>query len=176
MALKHNLLVKDEQIMPNSFNPLPVLTQQEVKRFWSYVNQRGPDECWPWTRATDRDGYGCITIQGRSIRANRLALYLHTGTDPLAFQALHSCDNPPCCNPRHLKAGTNRENIDDMICKGRMLIGERNHATKLTETKVQLIRILHSEGISVSCLARNFSVDRKTLRDAVLRHTWKHVQ
>jgi HNH endonuclease len=32
---------------------------------------------------------------------------------------MHSCDNPPCCNPNHLSIGTHHENMIDSMLKGR---------------------------------------------------------
>lgn len=112
-----------------------------VEAFWARVDVRGPDECWPWTGALNRaGGYGHLSWGGRTIYAHRLAHTLRKGPIPEGMQILHACDNPLCCNPAHLSAGTQAENIADMVAKGRHAVGERNARTKLTDEQVEAIR------------------------------------
>lgn len=102
-----------------------------AERFWSKVDKRGPDECWPWlARAVaKKDGRGLFWNGHRMIHASRAALMLE---GRLAWEgdtrhALHTCDNPACCNPAHLVVGTNHENILDCRDKGRMAQQKRTH-------------------------------------------------
>lgn len=90
--------------------------------FWEQVKTGEPGECWPWTGRHDKDGYGGVGrhMDGvRYQRAHRLAYRLHYGSDPGALLVLHTCDNPPCCNPTHLRLGTVEDNNADMLAKGR---------------------------------------------------------
>jgi hypothetical protein len=54
--------------------------------------------------------------------AHRLAFLMHYGNIPNSMHVLHRCDNPPCINPQHLFLGTNQDNMDDMVRKGRSAI------------------------------------------------------
>lgn len=92
----------------------------------------GPEACWPWLGARKREGYGVAKVAGKVVRVPRLLLGL---TDPRE-EALHSCDNPPCCNRAHLRAGTRQDNMDDMRERGRRL----GRGAKLTPDDILDIR------------------------------------
>lgn len=77
--------------------------------------------CWEWAGFTHgRMGYGCIKIKGRKRAAHRIAYEALVGPIPEGLKLLHTCDNPLCCNPEHLRPGTQTENVADAIAKGRM--------------------------------------------------------
>jgi len=102
------------------------LTKQEFERFWQKVDipdfrfDLGIKEgCWPWTAARSSAGYGSFKLRGSAVCASRLSLIIATGSNPEDRQALHTCDNPECVRPSHLKWGTVRENARDMMDKGR---------------------------------------------------------
>jgi hypothetical protein len=88
----------------------------------------GPEACWPWTGYTFKR-YGRLrTKRGTPwVFAHRLAYMLAYGVE-LSPETLvmHTCDNPPCCNPVHLRPGTDAENVADCIAKKRNSRGE-NH-------------------------------------------------
>lgn len=127
-------------------------------RFWAKVDRRGPDDCWPWLAARNNHGYGVMRdAGGRLSLSHRISLALD-GRDPAGKVARHGCDNPGCVNPAHLSAGTQAENIADMIGRGRGLVGERNGSTKLTELDVALIRAAHAAGARQADLARQHGV------------------
>lgn len=102
-------------------------------RFLAKIDQRGPDECWPWTAATDRHGYGVYFVptpdgpkRGQTHKAHRLSLELKLGRAlDRSEEARHKCDHPPCCNPRHLEPGSHADNMNDAIQRGRWNAGRR---------------------------------------------------
>jgi hypothetical protein len=81
----------------------------------------GEDACWPWQGRimVTRGGYGRLTVNGRIVGAHRMALVISTGGDCPGLFACHHCDNPICCNPKHLFWGTPQDNVNDCIAKGR---------------------------------------------------------
>src|SRR5574343_1097240 len=81
-----------------------------------------PDtDCWNWTASRHRDGYGWFGPggRGRLILAHRWSYERFVGPVPQGLYVLHRCDNPGCVNPDHLFVGTQQDNVDDCIRKGR---------------------------------------------------------
>ena len=81
--------------------------------FWQHVDRAG--SCWIWRGPRHRQGYGRA---GRNV-AHRIAFELAHGPFDRRLKVCHHCDNPPCVNPAHLFLGTQRDNVQDMVRKGR---------------------------------------------------------
>lgn len=81
--------------------------------FMAKVDVRGPDECWPWLASKNRDGYGKFKDNGTVVTASRMALELHLDKRLWGQIVCHTCDNPECCNPKHLYAGSQSQNMQD---------------------------------------------------------------
>jgi hypothetical protein len=161
--------------------PIPHLTLEEINRFWSKVDQsNGPDACWEWQGATNgKKGYGQLTLRRRQFYAHRLA-YALAYDDPRELLVCHHCDNPLCCNPSRHFLGTIKDDVADMLKKGRAGGGAKNppkgteHSrAKLTEADVRQIRL--TPGISSNAWARHFNVSPGTISCIVHRKTWKHI-
>ena len=91
-------------------------------RFWSKADVRGEDECWEWKAGKLPGGYGMFQMEGKYHGAHRVAWALDKDRSiPEGLVVMHSCDNRPCVNPRHLSLGTTLDNIADMHKKGRAM-------------------------------------------------------
>jgi hypothetical protein len=144
-------------------------------RFWSKVDRRGPNECWPWMASVRRkdEGYGAFWLDQRHQPSNRVAWTLTNGDIPEGMVVCHKCDNPPCCNPAHFFIGTRAENDEDRIAKGRQCRGERQKYAVLNDTLVRELRMLASE-IGINKAARHLGINASTAWSAV-RRSWRHV-
>lgn len=142
------------------------------ERFWEKVDRTG--ECWVWTANRNKAGYGRIASKRGSMEyAHRLSYMMFHG-DPGELSILHDCDNPPCVNPAHLKAGTQKDNLDDMDRRGRRIClkGEAAPAARLTEAQVLEIR---ASPLNQTQLARLYGLDPSTVSNIMTRKLWKHI-
>lgn len=142
------------------------------ERFWRFVNRRGPDECWEWTRLRNKDGYGRFCAYSTSILAHRIAFALANGYDPGPALVCHECDNPSCCNPRHLWLGDDAANKRDSYQKGRHVRGERFGGVKLTEA--QVLRIMQ-DGRSERVVGKEYGVSPGAVGAIRRGRNWRYL-
>lgn len=139
-----------------------------LDRFNSKVKPKG--SCLEWQAARFSSGYGQFFADGKNHRAHRW-LYEHThGKLDDGLVVRHTCDNPSCVNIEHLEAGTQRDNINDKLRRGRQVRGESHGRALLTRDDVEHIREsteTHRE------LAKRFSVSEGCINNIKLRRTWK---
>lgn len=175
-----------------------LIAEVDRDRFYARVDQRGPDECWPWTgSATKKDGRGRFSVRGRNVVAPRLAWGIANGRMPPSDMFVcHSCDNPNCVNPAHLWLGTNSDNLRDASTKGRRFLqkhpemgffaqpgnsrfrakGERHGSAKLTESEAAIIKRELAAGVTMAHLGRQFGVSSACILTIQRGRNWKHVQ
>jgi hypothetical protein len=151
-----------------------------MDRFWSKVRKDG-ENCWLWTGSAAPRGYGRLKV-GKACRlATHVALELDGRPRPSPDHlALHSCDNPTCVNPSHLRWGTQKENVADMFARGRAsdrrtmnhARGERVHTAKLTDAQV---RVIFADTRPTAEVARDFGVHPDTIRQIRNGEKWRHL-
>lgn len=146
------------------------MDDKTLKRFWGKVAVVGPDDCWNWTAGKDSSGYGSFRVGCKVVRASRFAYFLHFGIEPEVVR--HTCDNPACCSPAHLIAGSHRDNVSDRVSRGRSANGSSNGRSTLTEFEVDLIR--KDTTSTNQFLAKALAVDAKTIYDIRAGKTWKY--
>lgn len=142
--------------------------------FWAHV-ERG-DGCWRWTGFVDAKGYGRIQVKradrvGRASEgAYRVSWALKNGPIPNGLHILHSCDNPICVNPDHLRVGTHAENMMDIVRAGRA-------GRKLTPDSIRKIRAAYRSGAGTQrTIAAQFGVSQTLVGRIADGRLWGHVQ
>ncbi len=165
-------------------------------RFWPKVKKS--DGCWEWQGKPNPDGYGAFYLgrdeygKRRSTPAHRASWLIHHGEIPVGLEVLHTCDVRHCVRPDHLFLGTQKQNIQDALAKGRMATGDRHgqrlhpesvargeHSgkSKLTEEQVREIRYLKNvKRIKAEVLADRFGVYVTRIYKIANGSEWKHVQ
>lgn len=154
-----------------------------VNRFWKKVDKNGPivrpelGPCWLWTRKLTKRKYGMVWwTDQRSQFAHRVSYQLHYGDIPVDLFVLHRCDTRHCVRPDHLFVGTKQDNASDMISKGRQLSGMKNHASKLTDSRVLDARKRYFSGnATLTVLAAENNVSGSTMYAALIGQNWRHL-
>lgn len=126
--------------------------------------------CWVYDGATDGWGYGILNHKGRMLGAHRVAYAVWVGdiTDELIVR--HTCDNPPCINPKHLLSGTHGDNASDR--------GSRNRAGAAKVTVEQVLEIRHLRNtidMTLQQIADTYGLSRDGVASIVYRKNWKYV-
>ena len=155
----------------------PHLDDAVLLRFLDRICIGDADQCWEWTGAkTVRGGYGCFRLGTKTVTAHRWFFQRWHGVSLERNQlVLHSCDNPPCCNPHHLSMGDHQRNAVEASERGLLnpAKAERNANSKLSAEKAAVIRSLYRRGeYGYKRLAREFAVDEKTIRRIISGRTW----
>jgi len=166
-----------------SINDLEI-TRSDEDRFWEKVNVSEEDDCWYWTGASSSMGYyGRFNIRGVIFHSSRVSLALsgiviNSGTLVLhsqkcVYNAIEKFNNPKmsrrCCNPKHLRIGTHKENSRDTIECGtaknlfdgsKYSYGETHPFAKLSSEDVRNIR---NSRLTNKELAILYKVDPSTI-------------
>lgn len=153
------------------------------ERFWAKVDTSG--DCWLWTAARMPKGYGLLWYapERRTIMAHRVAWIIAYGEIPDGMEVLHRCDNPPCVRLDHLFLGTQADNVQDMLGKGRGYLdgphqaarGSQHGQAKVTEAQVVEIRTKRAAGVHWDALRGQYGLSETSLANIVKRKTWQHV-
>lgn len=175
--------------------------------FWAKIDIRGPNDCWEWTKSIGSGGHGKLLYRGKNVVASRLAWELTNG--PISLSTIlvcHSCDNPKCCNPKHLWLGSSKDNSQDAVSKGRVQRGDNHYSKRhpglvpkgdshylrkypdlikrgenhsraiFSEHDIRNIRNMRKLGSKLATIADMYSTSITRICSIVKRRTWKHVQ
>jgi len=145
-------------------------------RFWKKVKKGLGKACWEWIGDKYPDGYGRFWYKGDNWRVNRVVWELYNGSIPEGMQVLHRCDNPLCVRLTHLFLGTYRDNIDDMVAKGRSIKGEKSCQAKLTEAQaIEVLQWFPGCGVRLKYLMYKFGVSGSCVELIRSGRNWKHL-
>jgi hypothetical protein len=142
-------------------------SEEFVKIFWSKINITREDSCWPWKLGVLRDDkpYGRICVGGKLKLAHRVAYELYNGmVVPDNLQVCHSCDNPICCNPKHLWLGTNADNMHDKSMKGRINTAGGPEGLFTYDEWIEVKRLFYEEHLSKCEIARRYNTYDTSIR------------
>lgn len=143
----------------------------EVMKSYAVIDEK--TKCWLWPRSKDRDGYGRFVYQGKDKPVHRLAFEFWVEPIKPGYVIMHTCDNPSCYNPDHLKQGTIQDNIRDCVRKGRKPKREKNGNATLTNFQVGKIRQLsYYDKISNEELSKMFNVSRRQIFNIIHNIHW----
>lgn len=171
------------------------------ERFWAKVERRGPDDCWEWKAAIDKQtGYGAFGLRDRVCGAHRFSYGLSHNLDvPSDLCVCHTCDNRSCVNPSHLFLGTRKANSEDMVSKNRQarvspeqrasmtagirrarIVANENQVpgvvAKFSAEQVRAIRLMAEQGHKQVDIAERFGVCRDTIGRMVRNTSYRMVK
>jgi len=158
-------------------------SRKDIRRFLKYIKVNRETGCWEWRGYLDKKGYGRLTIRKNNKRnfylVHRMAYEIFTNKlIPDGMFVCHHCDNPKCVNVLVcLFLGTNKDNMADMVNKGRGpdRCGENSGRAKLTWVQVGEIRRLYATGkYTYKQLGRIYNVSCTTIRHIIINRIWKY--
>ena len=129
--------------MPNKSTP---------ESFWARVNTGRGKTCWEWQGSKTGWGHGQMKYNEKMEGSHRISHILFIGPIPQGLSVLHSCDNPLCVNPRHLRAGTQGDNLRDAYSRN------RKKPPRIRNFEID------SKEMSIAQIARTFDVCPLALR------------
>lgn len=136
--------------------------------------------CTVWTGTERPNGYGQLTRNRKQYMPHRVAYAEANGldVDTMGGVVMHSCDNRMCIEPSHLSLGTQQDNMDDKVAKGRQAKGSGHGMAKLTSEKVESIRARYQKPQKGNrygngrAICAEFDITPSMLSHIILRHNW----
>lgn len=123
-------------------------------------------ECWE-ANTRHPSKYGIGNFLGKRMLLHRLSYQIFNGDIPEGLVIRHKCDNPPCCNPKHLETGTNYDNVQDKIIRER----QQSHLKKDAVVKI----LKNIENKTAKQLSIEFNTSQESIHSIWNRKTWKHI-
>lgn len=150
------------------------LSPEDIARFWETVEIRNEDECW---NLKESDGwYGRFYSGGIQWQSHRVAFWITDNSLRTDQCVRHKCDNPSCCNPRHLLSGTHLDNMRDRNERGRNPKLEKHGRALLTnEQAIEVMRLWKPYEFSQRMIAEILGVSRSAVAHICCGNNWTEV-
>lgn len=161
----------------NEPEPVSGFPDADVVRFWKTVDKNYTSGCWLST-AIPSGKYGRNMMGGKLTLAHVVSWIIHNGAIPPGQRVCHRCDVPRCVRPDHLFLGTNKQNMEDMVAKGRCRppMGEKSHFAKLTaDDAVRIREAIASGQATIQQLAEQYKTSFQGIYHVARGQVWSHV-
>lgn len=139
--------------------------QKFIDFYEARVVRNGDDECWGWKGGTHVFGYGAmrVTIDGvhRNFAAHRFSYERAFGPAPVGSLIMHKCHNPACTNPKHLEAGTHKDNMEGSSISGRLV-------QKIPRAEIPLIKEMRKSGWTLQEVGNLYQCSKQAVRQLLL--------
>jgi hypothetical protein len=168
--------------MPRAATPIDLQYIKRHKfhdRFWARVAKT--PGCWEWNGQRNQRGYGQIEamIKGRRYAwlAHRVVWVMKRGEIPADRVIMHSCDNPSCCNIKHLQLGTHQQNMAEAVQRNRMRgamagrTGAKHPRSRYTqEQRDEAVRLRFGSGMGQAEIAQVIGCERTSVSRWIAEH------
>jgi HNH endonuclease len=137
------------------------------------------ENCWITDFSCNSNGYPMMTINRKFKLVSRVMYELHFGSITDKMCVCHKCDNSKCVNPNHLFLGTQKDNMTDMISKGRKAStkGSLHGNSKLDEEKIlEIKKLLAEKNLSQKEIGKKYCVSDTVISLIKNGHLWNHVK
>jgi hypothetical protein len=124
--------------------------------------------CWLWTASATKQGYGDFRYKTIHYLAHQASFMAYNGAIHDGMHVMHKCDVRLCCNPNHLMLGTNADNINDSVAKGRRKGVTRNRPQNLQyqkisdDLKIKIFNFIKSNNLTIPKVAKIFNIPSST--------------
>jgi len=148
---------------------------QVFRSFIQSEMKKGITLCWIWPGPLFPNGYGRFNIRGKSALAHRISLMLE-GLDTKSLVACHRCDIKSCVNPSHLLLGSQKENMQDCLRKGRFNApcGDKSGKTKFSNEDVKNIFKLREKNLLCKEISAKYNVSAACISRILAGSRWKN--
>lgn len=162
-------LADNQESVVRGLQPLliPILTERQKTRFLGRLDKTSG--CWLWVGESKDKGYGYISFNGKGYLSHRVSYAIHHHVNPGNFIVDHTCNNPPCCNPKHLELVTPKENTQRMVDQGRHYVGKGNIIVPI-EHHHQIVDDVISRQKTMLEISKDYGVGRHCISRIVTRY------
>lgn len=137
-----------------------------LARYAKQIIVKGPDECWGWNGRRNTHGYGVVEapVFGRRVvkYAHRVAYETWHGQIAPGLDVMHTCHNPECTNPNHLRLGTRADNMRMSQVDGRL-------QRKIPLRDLSAIRERRAAGETLQSIADGYGCTKQAVRHMLNR-------